>query len=99
MSFKVIWSAEAKESYNRNLEYLDRDWNRQVIRDFVNRVNEAIDKIADNPDLFPVHKAGPAIHKCVVTEQITLYYKQSNNSIIILVTFWNVYQNPKKLKL
>lgn len=99
MSFRIDWSAEAEETFNSNLNYLEKDWNQQVIDNFTYRVKEILVKIQSDPHLFPNYQFNSNIHKCIVTEQITLYYEVMDGSTIKLITFWNVYQNPKKLKL
>ena len=98
MSFEVVWTQKAKDTFNNNLDYLYEDWDNKVVNDFIDRVDEVVALIESSPKLFPVHKSRKHIHKCVVTPQITLYYKIVNNKSIELQAFWNVYQNPKKLK-
>jgi plasmid stabilization system protein ParE len=99
MIFTVIWTPRAEETFNKNIEYLEQDWDNQVLQAFFNRVDEVVDTMAQDPQLFPLHKSSKVIRRCVVTEHITLYYKLKNDFTIDLLTFWNVYQNPKKLKL
>lgn len=99
MRFKVIWQHEAEETFNKIINYLQQNWNDQVINNFINRVDEVIEIIQNDPTLFPLHRSSKVVHKCIVTEHITLYYKVINSSAIDLLTFWNVSQDPKKLKL
>lgn len=99
MSFIIKWSDKAKTSFNENIDYLREDWNEQVLIDFLDRVDEVLNKIEYDPLLYPLYKHIQNIHKCVVSGQITLYYQISDEKNIDLIVFWNVYQNPKKLKL
>ena len=58
-----------------------------------------LDIIALNPKTFPTHNSNLDIYRCIVVSQITLYYRIVNDDRIDLLTFWNNYQNPDKLKL
>jgi plasmid stabilization system protein ParE len=97
MLVELIWTSKAEQTFDSNIEYLEKEWSDQVVNDFIDRVEEVVDIIQDTPKLYPLHKKSDTIRKCKVTEQITLYYRVENTSIKLLI-FWNVYQNPKKLK-
>jgi plasmid stabilization system protein ParE len=98
MKRDIIWLPEAEETFNKNIEYLSEKWTVQVINDFLDRVDEAIGHIAENPYLYAAHENREDIRKCPVTKQITLYFKILENKIDLL-TFWNNYQDPDKLNL
>lgn len=95
----INWTPEAERTFAQNLEYLTYRWDNKVITDFINKVNDTLQVIASNPKAFPLHNLTLSIHKCVITSQITVYYRLVNDSAIDLLTFWNNYQNPSKLKL
>jgi hypothetical protein len=98
MSYKVFWTGEAEQTFNDNIAYLELKWTETVIANFINKTEEAISVIKANPQLFPRINKKKNIHKCLVVKQISLYYKVLDNRIYLL-TFWNNYQNPKKLKI
>ncbi|HVV54909.1 MAG TPA: type II toxin-antitoxin system RelE/ParE family toxin [Mucilaginibacter sp.] len=95
----INWTPEAERTFSQNLEYLASRWNNKVVSDFIDKVDDALDVIALQPEAFPLHNATQNIHKSVVAPQITIYYRILNNESIDLLTFWNNYQNPDKLKL
>ena len=95
----INWTPEAEKAFSQNLEYLAYRWSNQVITDFINKVDDSLQIIALNPKAFPLHKSTLDIHKCVITPQITVYYRIVNNDFIDLLTFWNNYQDPEKLKI
>jgi len=95
---KVLWSTEAIYTFEQNITYLQNEWNEGVIESFINKVDDAIVLIGQNPLLFPTLNKKKQIHRCLVVKQITLYYKIEGNQVHLL-TFWNNYQNPKRLKL
>ena len=95
----IHWTREAERTLAQNLEYLAYRWDDKVVLDFINKVDDALDIIALNPKIFPAHNSELGIYKCVVVSQITIYYRIVNDNTIDLLTFWNNYQNPDKLKL
>ncbi len=96
---KVIWSPEAKESFNANMDYLLKEWGDQVTSDFLDRVDEVILKIQSNPLSYPVFAKDAQVHRCVVVKQISLYYRIVSSQQIDLVTFWNNFKDPESLKI
>jgi len=61
----IIWTPEAKQTFNSNIEYLINEWGDQVASDFLDRVDEVISKIKSNPNLFPVINEIDSIHRCL----------------------------------
>ncbi len=98
MSFPVIWLPEAEVSFNQNLDYLGHEWPAKVKTDFINRVDKVIRLASANPNLYPVYRMKDQVRKCVVHPRITMYFKVRNGTLY-LITFWNTYRDPKKLKL
>ncbi|HVW14617.1 MAG TPA: type II toxin-antitoxin system RelE/ParE family toxin [Mucilaginibacter sp.] len=95
----INWTPEAERTFSQNLEYLAYRWNNKVVVNFIDKVDDALDAISLNPEAFPFHNTTLNIHKCIVVPQITMYYRILNDQAIDLLTFWNNYQNPEKLKL
>ena len=93
------WTSESKRTFNQNLEYLSKEWDNSVINNFLDRVESVLEQIKSNPELFPKYKTKANIHKCVVNKRIILFFKIVDEKHIDLVTFWNTYQNPDKLKM
>ena len=98
MSLKVFWTEEAELTFNNNIDYLIENWSIEVVDRFINKTEEAIALILAHPELHPVINKKKHIHKCIVVKQISLYYTITGNRIDLL-TFWNNYQRPGKLKL
>lgn len=98
MSYAVNWTTKAKSSFQKNLDYLAEEWTVKVLNDFIDRVDEILSRIEENPLLYPVYDRHRNIHKCVVHKRIALYYRVFDNNNVDLIVFWNTYQDPKKLK-
>ena len=99
MNRRLNWTSESEKTFNQNLEYLAKEWDNVVLNEFLDRVEAVLEKIKFNPRLYPQHKAESSIHKCVIHERIVLYYKIVDEEVIDLLTFWNTYQNPDRLKM
>jgi len=99
MSYFIHWTTEAKETFRQNIAYLEMDWNNTVINRFLDRVDEAIQNISENPFLYSSYQNSPDIRKCVVNKRIILYYRILDKQNIDLITFWNTYQDPDSLEL
>jgi plasmid stabilization system protein ParE len=95
----VNWTEEAKSTFNSNLNYLHAEWNAKVVSDFLDRVDYVVELIQTNPNSFLLVNSEKNVRRCVVTKQISLYFKIVSKDQIDLITFWNTYQNPEKLKL
>ena len=48
----VIWTPEAVETFNSNLEQLKSEWGLNVHDQFIERTYQMISKISQNPKLF-----------------------------------------------
>lgn len=53
---KIIWTPEAKETFNANIEFLLIEWGDRVTADFLDRVDEVVSRIKSNPRLYPLVK-------------------------------------------
>jgi plasmid stabilization system protein ParE len=97
MSYSLRWTPESRKTFNQILDYLADEWNTQVVSNFIDQVDVVLQRIRNNPHLYPLHRSEQKVHKCVVHKRVVLYYKIVNDKHIDLLTFWNTYQNPDKL--
>jgi hypothetical protein len=56
MIYDIVWSNQAEITFYNNLEYLEEEWSRKTILDFINRVEDILQKISLNPKLFPAYR-------------------------------------------
>lgn len=98
MSYSIKWSPRAVNDISNQLDFIEKKWNRDVVNNFLDRIEEVLEVIADNPELYPkIHKK-KNIYRCVVNSHLVLYYRFSGEQIE-LVTFWNTSQNPENLAI
>ena len=98
MAKNVIWSPAAEKDLETVLDYLQSKWSNQVLNRFVNKIDDNIGLIIDDPKIFPLINHRLKIRKSVITKHNTLYYRETAKSIQI-VRLFDSRQNPKKLTL
>lgn len=96
MNLNVIWTPEATETFNNNLDYLEKEWSAEVCDQFTERVYKVISKISQNPKLYACVDKNTNLFRSVVTKQISLFYRVKENHVY-LISFWNTYQDPEKI--
>ena len=95
---QIIWTERSKLDYWDNIEYLEREWTLNDVYNFMDKVDDLVGLLAKGNLIFK-----PTEYKNTfqvpVTKQITLFYKILENSNFELLSFWNTYQNPEKLRI
>jgi len=85
--YSVTWSPTARITYYQILEYLLENWTFKELETFIDRTEEVITHICNNPLLYPYSDESNT-HKCVVVKQVSLFYRVKLNDIELLV-FWD----------
>lgn len=70
----VVWSPEAKRTFENVIFYLEENWSRKEAVHLIDRVYDVVHLISKHPQIFiylPKHKA----YRCVVVKQISLLYR------------------------
>lgn len=96
---EIVWSPRAKSDYLNLLAYLQQKWGEIVVRQFAKRLNDQLLVVQQNPNIYPKANKSSSIRRCVVTKQITLYYKRNQGSQIEIITLFDNRQNPMKRPL
>lgn len=95
---KIIWSPEALNNYLQILQYLQEKWTDREALNFADRVDKKIAILERNPRLGSVKNKKLNIHKTTLHKKVILIYKyKPRKKEIILLSFWNVQQDPKKM--
>lgn len=93
----IIWSPLAEETYYENLEYLDKNWSKSVVRKFINDVDITLTLLKTNPEIFHWWDAGKNIRIGYINKHISFFYSLEEKSIFIHL-FWNNHRQPSVLK-
>ena len=94
---KIVWSRRAKNDFDRILDYLEKEWSITTAQKFILKTEKELQLISTIPKAFPMSKK-KQIHQCIITRQITLFYKIHQHKIS-LITFFDTRQHPNKLNL
>ncbi len=94
---KVILTDLAKKSYDRNILYLEDNWNITVIKNFILEVERTFNIISENPFCFQDWEYDSSFKKGFINKRVSFYYKVYSLEIVVFL-FWNNYENPEKLK-
>ncbi len=96
---EIVWSNQARKDYYKLLDYLQENWGLNGVNSFVDKTEEVLGVIKRNPKAFVESPRKKNIRKGFVTKHNSLFYKvRPYKKEIILLTFWDNRQNPKKLK-
>ena len=93
----IKWSLQAQIDYWSNIEYLENDWSENDVISFIDAVNYNIGLLATSTVSFSKTRY-QNVFKVVISKQITLFYSTTKDTIILL-RFWNNYQNLSNFKL
>lgn len=93
----VIWSPQAKKDFWNNIDYLEAEWSKKTVQNFIEKVNTTIDLLKIDNILF-VKTNYRNVYKVVIIKHISLYYRIGNNKIELL-RFWNNFQDLENFKL
>lgn len=94
---KVVWSPAAEDDFLSILNYLQNKWSSRVISKFINKIDDDVRLIKEDPKIFPIINTELQIRKSVVTNQNTLYYREVLSGVEI-VRLFDSRQDPNKLE-
>ena len=94
---KLVLTTLARENLKDVFEFIESEFGINSRIKFANKVNKSLNLIVINPELFPKSELNVRIHKCVITNQSTLYYTYTIKEIKVLSVF-DTRQNPSKIK-
>lgn len=97
MALDIYWSKRADEKFDRILQYLAVEWGDRVTSAFVKKVYDFLDILIEFPEIGSLENPTKNIRGFVIVRQITVFYKISNNRIILL-NFFDNRQGRKKKK-
>lgn len=97
---KVFWTPQARHTYFKVLDHLEKAWTEKEIRNFINKVDILLDQIKQNPEMFEESSKKRNVRKGLITKHNTLYYRVSPKKMEIqLLVFWDNRQDPGKLPI
>ena len=99
MAILIKWTNEARITFDKNISYLLKEWTEREIKNFVKQTHHILQRIENQPEMFRPSQKSKNVRKALINKYITLYYRYyAARNEVILLTFWHIKQDPKKLK-
>lgn len=92
---KIRIAKSAENSFRAIMEFLKNKWGEKVAEAFENKSAEFLNILKDFPEIGPIEVEQKRIFGFQLTKQTRLFYRIKNGEIIIL-SFFDVRQNPNK---
>jgi len=96
MAKEVYLNPIAEINYENILDYVFDNFGITVTNNFIERFEQTCVLIGENPEIYPFSNRSKQIRKCVLTKHNTIYFKEYDNSIRIIIIF-DSRQDPDKL--
>lgn len=96
--YKILWTDFALKELESTVEYLKENWTERELHNLASKLEETLNLITQNPNLFPISEVKKGVHRVVILKYNTLYYRFSKEQIEI-ISFFSNRQNPKKRKI
>lgn len=95
---EIFWSPDALRTYQDEIDFIFNKWNSEEVDKFISLVDETI-SVLKTDTAQGIYSRNRDTYRWVISKQTTLYYKRNTlNSSIELVLFWNNQKDPKTLK-
>ncbi len=92
----VIWTRKADTSFNGIVNYLLDIWNIEIASSFVDNIDNTINLIIKNPEMFKVSEYDNISREAFITKHTTMFYRVLDTTIEIEY-FWGNFDNPIKI--
>jgi plasmid stabilization system protein ParE len=93
----VFWNRLAETDYFLIIDYLLLNWSTTSAQNFINQVDKIESMLeSGNVDFESTNRKN--IRRCVLSKQVTMYYKTFGRNSIELLRFLNNYQDKNKVK-
>jgi len=98
MAYKIRWTEEAIETFDKIIEYLENRWTDREIVKFVNKTNQILTQISEHPEMCK-SSFKMKIRMGIITKQTSIFYQiDIQNKTIVILSFWDNRQDPSKRK-
>jgi ParE toxin of type II toxin-antitoxin system, parDE len=99
MAIEVSWSDEAVKTFQENINYLQEEWSDKEVIRFIQQTENIIIRLKKFPQSYLPGYKNKKYRKARLNKYIAIFYSYNkSNSKIVLLSFWNVKQDPGKLK-
>ncbi|MFI5138906.1 MAG: type II toxin-antitoxin system RelE/ParE family toxin [Sphingobacteriales bacterium] len=96
MAKEIILTPTATRNFLTIIDYLSANWGITVTNNFIDRFEQVLVLLAENPGMFQFLDQTRRVQKCIMTKHNILYFKETAKTIRI-ITIFDTRQDPKKL--
>ncbi len=96
--YRILWTDFALNELEATIEYLLENWTEKELKSFALKIEETLELITMNPNLFQSSDFKKDIRRVVIAKYNTMYYRTIGDSIEI-ISFFSNRQNPKRRQL
>ncbi len=95
MAYQIIYKKRFNNKLVKLLQYLEKEWNEKAAIEFLNKLDERIGTLKEHPFIGKASISRPEVRAILITKHNRLYYKLSQDRVIIL-NMYDTRANPKK---
>lgn len=95
MARKIIWTKRANLKFNKIIDYLEKEWGKNVTESFVRKAYGIIELISEQPKLGTMENPEKNIRGFLLTKHNRLFYRVTEKSIILL-NFFDTRSKPNR---
>jgi plasmid stabilization system protein ParE len=100
MDYKVEIYSRAELEFFNTVNYLIDKWTVNDANNFMKLFSLLEVSLAQNPYQYPYYDRRLNIHMVPVTKHNMVYYQiDENRKLVFILTIFNVFQNPDKLRI
>ncbi|HEY8929020.1 MAG TPA: type II toxin-antitoxin system RelE/ParE family toxin [Mucilaginibacter sp.] len=92
MSLAILWSDDAKDTFDIIVSFIESEWGESSSKKFVTHTNKILKLISDQPYMYK-SSFSIDVRQAFISPQTSLYYEIHQESIMILF-FWDNRQEP-----
>jgi len=96
--YRIEWTDNALSELKVTFDYIESNWTEKELRKLSNEIERTVNLISNNPNLFPITDERN-VRKVVIKKLNTLYYRESENKRIEILSFFSNRQNPNKRQI
>jgi len=96
---QIEWSVKAQDTFDGIIAYLESEWTPREVANFINRVSEKLELLRVFPKIGVPNSKKKNSYRTLIHKKVSLvYHYKPIRKEIVLITFWNNLQDPKRLK-
>jgi len=96
MAKEIFLTPRAEQNFVKIIEYLKSEWGPTVTNNFIDRFEQVLTLLGEDPGMFQFADRAKRIQKCIVTKHNILYFKEFKD-LIKIITIFDTRQDPEKL--